>query len=168
MASRAHVLFRIAGEAFALPSTAVAEILPIARLATPPGLPPVLAGFLNLDGAVVAVLRAHILLELDGDPAGLDAHMLHLRDAEPATAILVDRVTSVEPVDDSDARPVATDQTFRDGVVAEIDGFDHPVHLISIERLLSDGERRKLAFFAEAERRHLAQFDDVATAEDLE
>lgn len=165
MGRRAHIIFRIGGDLFALPSLTVSEILPVAELATPPGLPPVMAGFLNIESAVVPVLLGDKLLGLDTESDDLYAHLLYFRETEPNIAIRVDRVVSVEPIDSTDVLPIASGQTFRDCIVAEISGFDHPVHLVSIERLLSEFELGRLASLHEAEVRRRAQFDFVPIPE---
>ena len=146
-----HVLFQVGAEAFALLVNAVTEVLPLAELSTPPGLPEAVAGFLDFGGAIVAVLRADRLLDLESRDHGLDAHILLLRSEGPGLALLVDRVTSVRSVPLGDQRPVGDDQTFRGCVVGEIVGSGRPAHVLSAERLISEGERRKIVTFGDAE-----------------
>lgn len=148
-----HVLFRIGAEAFALPVAAVSEVLPLPELSTPPGVPDAAAGFLEFAGTIIPVLRTGRLLDLECGEPGLYAHILLLRGDGPGLALLVDRVTSVRAVPIDDQRPVGDDQTFRGCVVGEITDTGRPAHILSVERLILEGERRKIAAFGDAETR---------------
>jgi purine-binding chemotaxis protein CheW len=114
-AADAYVLFRIDGQEAALARIEVTEILPTARLDRPVGAPRALAGFLNLAGQPLAVLRLGTLIGATTDtPQGDDlySHIIRLRDApgRPSIGLLVDRVidaaavaqdTAAAPSDDS-------------------------------------------------------------------
>lgn len=158
----ADVLFEISGSSFAVPAAAIAEVLPVAELATPPGLPPVVLGFLDLADTIVPVLHAARLLDLADRQPGLDAHLLLLRGGSARVALLVDRVTAVRPTDANDWRPVAEDATFRGCVVAELAGLGRPVHGLSLERLISAAERAQVASFRDAELRRRAALEAPA------
>src|SRR3546814_19427056 len=127
MTGGVHVLFMVRGEVFALPAPAVAEVLPTAELACPPGTPPALAGFLDLGGTAVAVLRTGSLLGLDdaGDP-GLYGHMLRLGDPCAGLALLVDRVAAVRPVPPGDPPQIGPAAPLPGRVRREIPGTQGP------------------------------------------
>jgi len=155
------VLFAVGGEAFALPAPAVAEVLPTAELACPPGMPPALAGFLDLGGTAVAVLRTGRLLGLDdeADPE-LYGHMLLLGEPCVGLALMVDRVVAVRRVPAGDRRQIGPDETFRGCVVGEIADPQGAAHLLSVDRLLSEAERQKLQAFRQAEAGRRALLED--------
>lgn len=158
----AHVLFEIGSGAFALPAVAVSEVLPLPQLSTPPGLPEAVAGFLDFGGAIVPVLHTGRLLDLDDSEPGLYAHLLLLHAEKPSLALLVDRVTAVRAVPPTDRRPIDDGQTFRGCVVGEIASLSGTAHLLSVERLVSEGERRKIAEFhaAEVRRRSILEISE--------
>jgi len=58
------LVFHLSGQAYGLPLAEVAEVVPMALLSRAPGLPPLLAGFLNLAGTAVPVLRTDRLFGL--------------------------------------------------------------------------------------------------------
>ncbi len=62
----------------ALPLEDIQEIVPIAELSRPPGLPTILEGFLNLGGVAIPVVAIKRLFQM-GDPTeGPYAHLLIL------------------------------------------------------------------------------------------
>lgn len=153
MAQSADVLFEVSGELFAVPAATVSEVLPLAELATPPGLPAGIAGFLNLGETVVPVLRTDRLLDLQGDEPGIYAHLLLLRGRHAPLALLVDRVAAVEVIPERNRCSVADEETFRGCVVGEAVDFGRPVHVLSLDRLISERERSRIAAFRDAELR---------------
>lgn len=87
------LVFALGGEHFALPLAGVREVLALPRLEQPPGLPGLLAGFVNFGGEVLPVLQLADLLQL---PVlrSIDQHLILLR--ERALLCLVDRVLGIE------------------------------------------------------------------------
>lgn len=114
-----HVLVRINDDEAALPRQDVAEILPLARLDRPTGAPRALAGFLNLGGAPLPVLRLGVLLGgAAPETDDLYSHIVRLKAAEDRASVglLVERVldAAVQP---TAAEPIAPDESLN-GVVA--------------------------------------------------
>src|SRR5918994_7575371 len=69
MASLQIIIFDVCGTACALPRSAVREFLPLPRVWRPPALPRPVAGFFNLGGDAVPVLRLDVLFGLQaGQP----------------------------------------------------------------------------------------------------
>src|SRR5438128_2487698 len=85
---RSLLLFHLPGHACALPLASVQEVVPMPLLSRPPGLPSVLAGFLDLGGAIVPVLRLDRLLGLSEVVPGLYTPLLVLRQPEDRLALL--------------------------------------------------------------------------------
>ena len=90
-------LFRSRG-AWALSASGVAEVLPTAPMERPAGSPRALAGFLNVGGAPLAVIRLDVLLGGEAS-AGDDLyhHIIRLSGSPGATplGLLVERVLDV-------------------------------------------------------------------------
>ncbi|HWQ52358.1 MAG TPA: chemotaxis protein CheW [Bryobacteraceae bacterium] len=155
----ALLLFEIAGENCAIPAGRVAEIVPIPALARFPGSPSVLEGVLNLRGTAVPVIRLDRLFGRQPSHPGLYAHVVVLRDTNPRSALLVDRVLDVvAPLPDA-YRPVAEQNSFNDCAVAEVEVAGRAVHVLSPDRLLLNKERQVIVEFEALGRQYLADLE---------
>ncbi|MBI2504469.1 MAG: chemotaxis protein CheW [Candidatus Latescibacteria bacterium] len=154
--SRRAVVFRLAGQACALPLERVQEVLPMATLLRPPGLPALLEGFLNLGGAAVPVIHLCRLFGLPWEAPGLYTPLLVVSGHPGPLALLVDEVTDLLSVDQKALVQVREDQVFNDCVEAEIDLGDRTLHLLSPDRLLLEEERQRVAALREAAQERLA------------
>ncbi|WP_027314666.1 chemotaxis protein CheW [Microvirga flocculans] len=151
MANLQIIVFDVCGTACALHRSAVRELLPLPRLWRPPVLPRSVAGFFNLSGQAVPVLRLDVLFGLeqaDQDPE--DALYRHLilfegKGASGVQALLADRVLDVVRLGMSDVFPVREAETLNGCVEAEVSWNGQLVHLLSVERLLLAEERQALA-----------------------
>ncbi|NQE61214.1 Positive regulator of CheA protein activity (CheW) [Caulobacter sp. RHG1] len=155
-----HVLVRINDGEAALPRQDVAEILPLARLDRPPAAPRALAGFLNLGGVPLPVLRLGVLL--GGAPPETDdlySHIVRLKPTEdrPSVGLLVERVldTAVQP---SAAEPVSPDESLNGVVAAQLSINGRFVHGLDAQRLLLAEETVRLAEMTTAMAERLAEW----------
>jgi purine-binding chemotaxis protein CheW len=144
------VVFEVSGEPCAVSADAVREVVPMALLSRPPGAPTFLAGFLNLRGGVIPVLRTCTLLGLPERPVTLSSHLLVLAGAEPA-ALLVDRVRQVVSLPEGSLRPIDAGHTFNACALGDLEIDGRTVHLLSPERLLLEQERRCMEAFRATE-----------------
>ncbi|HEY1012482.1 MAG TPA: chemotaxis protein CheW [Herpetosiphonaceae bacterium] len=95
----AIVTFRIGGQRYGLPISAVREVVQVPALTVLPGAAPALRGLLNRRGRYLPVLDGRALT---GVPAGaadlsLDSHVILLGGAEAELGLLVDQVVGVQP-----------------------------------------------------------------------
>ncbi|SFV08428.1 purine-binding chemotaxis protein CheW [Methylobacterium sp. UNCCL125] len=152
----AYLLLDVAGTACALPRSAVAEILPLPDLHTPPAAGGWLLGFLNLGGAPIPVIDLATLLGLRPAVAapGLYAH-LALMQGE-AVAYLVDRVADLMTVPDSAIRQAEEADTLNGCVAAELVLGERLVHALAPERLLTAQERIRVDALTRAAAERLA------------
>jgi purine-binding chemotaxis protein CheW len=157
-AARALLVFHLAGQAYGLPVCDVQEVVPMARLSRPPDLPAVLAGFLNLAGTAVPVLRLDRLFGLPEQRLGLYTPLIVLRLPESRLALLVEAVSRIVPAP-PDAFAVPDNHSFNDCVtaVATVDG--EVVLLLSAERLLLDKEQQCLAELQDREQARLRELE---------
>ncbi|MGO4570422.1 chemotaxis protein CheW [Microvirga sp. 2TAF3] len=151
MASLQIIVFDVCGIECALRRNAVRELLPLPRLWRPPGTPQPVAGFFNLGGAAIPVVRLDRLFGLEqGETlpeADLYRHLIlieGLTGTNP-TAFLVDRVQDLAEVSPSQLSPVTEQGTLNGCVEAEIDLDGGLVHLLSLERILFAEEQQALA-----------------------
>jgi purine-binding chemotaxis protein CheW len=151
MASLQIIVFDVGGLACALRRSTVKELLPLPRLWRPPGLPRPVAGFFNLSGIAVPVVRLDTLFGLEATTSDAEAELyrhLILVDGltgSGRTALLVDRVLDVIQVDESRLSAVRPENTLNGCVEAEITRESGLLHLLSIERILLAEEQQALA-----------------------
>jgi purine-binding chemotaxis protein CheW len=137
----------------------VREILPLPNLDRPPATGNLLAGFLNLGGLPLPVVDLARLLGLRDAVAteGIRDPYRHIVVAAGGgTAYLVDRVTDLVAIEDSHRKPVAEDQTLNGCVAAELTAGERLVHVLAIDRLLTQAERERLAVMTQAAQDRLA------------
>ena len=150
MASLQIIVFDVCGTACALHRSAVREFLPLPRLWRPPSLPRPVAGFFNLGGDAVPVLRLDVLFGLqkgeDNPEADLYRHLILIQtNAAGPVALLVDRVLDVVTVKATQVSGVRQAETLNGCVEAEITWGDRLVHLLSADRILMTEEQQALA-----------------------
>ncbi|MGO4524577.1 chemotaxis protein CheW [Microvirga sp. 2MCAF35] len=151
MASLQIIVFDVCGTACALHRNAAREFLPLPHLWRPPALPRPVAGFFNLGGHAVPVLRLDVLFGLERTDEGAEANLYrHLilidrLNASGTTALLVDRVLDVVGVVPSQISPVSREGTLNGCVEAEVTWDERLVHLLSVERILLTEEQQALA-----------------------
>jgi purine-binding chemotaxis protein CheW len=152
----AYLLLDVAGTTCALPRGAVAEILPLPDLHTPPAAGGWLTGFLNLGGAPVPVIDLAALLGLHpAVPApSVYAHLVLMQGE--AVAYLVDRVADLMTVPESAIRPAEEAGTLNGCVAAELVLDERLVHALAPERLLTAQERSRVDALARAAAERLA------------
>lgn len=153
------LVFRVAGETCAIPTGAVGEIVPMAALDRPPGLPPVLEGFLNLRGEAVPVIRMDRLFGATPEPPGLYAHLVVLRGQAHPFALLVSRALDIVPMPPEALRPLPEGSTFNECATAEAEAGGQPVPVLSPDRLLLERERQAVAAFRETAQRYLDELE---------
>ena len=151
MASLQIIFFDVGGIACALRRDHIRELLPLPRLWRPPALPRPVAGFFNLAGAAVPVVRLDVLFGLERAPAASGAelyrHLILLDGLSPSgpAALLVDRVLDVAESHEAQLSPVRPENSLNGCVEAEIDHQGRLVHLLSLERILFAEEQQALA-----------------------
>jgi purine-binding chemotaxis protein CheW len=157
----ALVVFHLGGQDYGLPLAEVAEVVPMALLSGPPGLPRVLAGFLNLAGTAVPVLRLDRLFGLPDLVPGLYTPLLVLRNPDGPLALMAEKVSRIVSVPVGAVLPVRANHTFNDcaeGMVL-VDG--RVVLLLSAGRLLLEKEQQCLAEFQDREQARLRGWEEA-------
>jgi len=117
----------------------------MAWLARPPGLPPLVEGFLNLRGEVVPVLRLERLFGVAAKPPELHTPILVLRGSGGALAWMVDRVSEVTEIPEARLTPVRGEHCWNECTRAQTRLGDQVVHVLDPDRLLLEAERQRLA-----------------------
>jgi purine-binding chemotaxis protein CheW len=177
--ARSLFVFELSNRSFALDPAAVARVVALPLLSRPPGTPPLLHGFLNLGGEAVPVLDLRRLLDLagpdgasepgpDGRPPAAGAppdpyaHLIIVKRAPVPLALLVDRAIGLLAVDDEAVSPLQAGQTFNDCAEQSVQLADRTVALLSVDRLLLQEERGRIAELQGIEQHRLRQLEDGA------
>lgn len=144
MNERQLVVFSLGEEFCALDLAGVREILPTAELSSPPGMPELLAGFLNLGGTAVAVLPLGRLFRSPSNEIGLYEHLILLRASRPL-ALLVDRVEEVRTFSGDALRPVGEKNSFNGCAQSQLTYKERTIHVLALDRLLLKEEEARLS-----------------------
>src|SRR5580692_7413513 len=107
------LIFHSSGLDCAFPLESVREVAPMATLSSPPGLPSGLAGFLDLRGAAVPILRLDRFFGLAEHEAGFHTPIIVLRGVLAPIGVLVDSVRSIIPTPSSGLLDIPLDNTFK-------------------------------------------------------
>jgi purine-binding chemotaxis protein CheW len=139
------LIFRSSELGWAFPLNAVREIVPMARLSRPPGLPSGLAGFLDLRGTAIPIVRLDRLFDLAEQRPGLYTPMIVLRGTTGPIGVLVGSVKGIVEVPPGGLLVIPGNCTFHGCATGgmELDG-DY-IHVLSPAALLRDNERRLIA-----------------------
>lgn len=141
--SNHYLVFACSERKFAFPLHEIREILPIAELAGTPGLPPIIAGFLNLGGDMIPVIRLDRLFSLPEMRVGPYSHLI-LAGAERNVAFLVDYAEEVAPLPPGALHSIRDGETFNDCAKAAFTRDERTVHLLSVEKVLLSEEKHKI------------------------
>jgi purine-binding chemotaxis protein CheW len=153
------VVFYVAGQMGALPLEDVERIIPMAHLARPHGLPAALEGILNLAGTAVPVLRLARLLGLPAERPGLYSMLMLLNGiASTRVGMLVDRVSDILSVPESEQLPVGEEHSFNGCATAIVPARGGAIHLLSGARILLEQERESLAEFQTIAQRRIEEW----------
>jgi purine-binding chemotaxis protein CheW len=154
------LVFHSSGLNCAFPLEAVREIVPMARLSTPPGLPSALAGFLDLRGTAVPIVRLDRLFNLPEQQPGLHTPMIILRGVLGPIGILVARVRGIVPIPSVGLLEIPRDGTFQGCAVASLQLDGELIQVLSPGALLGTNEDRLVADYgalAQARLLHLPE-----------
>jgi len=155
------LIFRVSHCRCCLPTTQVQEVTPMALLSRPPGLPPVLAGVLNLGGQGVPVVRLDHLFGLPPSPIDLGTALVVLRGA-PSLALMVDEVINVREIPPDSGMDLSSGTTLNDCATGAWDDGRGLVHILSAGRLLIEEERARLEELREQMQERIAAITEAA------
>lgn len=119
----------------------------MATLSSPPGLPSGLAGFLDLRGTAIPIVRLDRLFSLPEQRPGLYTPLIILRGVPAPIGILVDSVRRIIAAAGESFLPLPDKSIFRDCATAAVEVSGRPVYLLSPDKILIENERHLLAKF---------------------
>ena len=145
---------------WAFPLEAVREIIPMARLSSPPGLPSGLAGFLDLRGTAIPIIRLDRLFGLPEQQPGLHTPMIVLRGVLAPIGILVNSVRSIVRVPPAGLLEIPSDGTFQGCATGAMELDGDLIHVLSPAALLQANEDRLLADYSAMSQARLIELEE--------
>jgi purine-binding chemotaxis protein CheW len=157
-----RVLLRLGEQRYAIPLTAVREVLPLPLLSRPPRMPAILDGFLHLDRIAVAVVNLARLFDLPDAPPALYTPLLLVRGNSKPIALRVEQVLGVVSI--SQDSEVQLDEHWVGNECAEGAAVlgNRVVVLLAPQRILLKQERDCLADLQAAEQQRLDALREAA------
>ena len=154
------LIFHSSGLGCAFPLEAVREIVPMARLSSPPGLPSALVGFLDLRGTAIPIVRMDRLFDLPEQLPGLHTPMIVLRGVMAPIGILVNSVRGIVQVPSAGLLEIPVDGTFAGCATGAMEFEGDLIHVLSPAALLRANEDRLLADYSAMSQARLAQLEE--------
>jgi purine-binding chemotaxis protein CheW len=158
------LIFHACGFDCAFPLEAIREIVPMAWLVAPLGLPSALAGFLDLRGTAIPIIRLDRLFGLPEQQPGLHTPMIVLHRASGPVGILVASVRGIVPIATGQLLNVPAKGTFQGCATGAVEIDGSVIHLLSAEALLEANEERIISDFADMSQTRLLQLSPLARA----
>ena len=156
--TRNLLVFHSSGLNCAFPLDAVREIVPMARLSSPPGLPSGLLGFLDLRGTAIPIIRLDRLFNLAEQKPALHTPMIILRGVPGPIGILADSVRGIVAAPSLSFLDIPENGTFQRCATAALQLDGELIHVLSPAALIDANEHRLLADYgamSQARLRHM-------------
>ena len=156
------LIFHVSGLDCAFPLEAVREIVPMAMLSSPPGMPAGLEGFLDLRGTAIPIVRLDRLFDLREQRPGLHTPMIVLRGIGNPVGILVDSVRGIVAVVAARLLDLPQSGTFQGCATASFALDGDLIHVLSPDTLLEANEIRLLAEYSAMAQTRLLHLSPMA------
>jgi purine-binding chemotaxis protein CheW len=153
------LIFQVAHLFCAISCDEIQEILPMVSLARFPGQPPIVEGLFDLRGVLIPVVRMRHLLALPPAALGLYTPLIVFKWRQRLLALCVDRVASVEELDETTRRELAPSFSANDCAEAEYGAGDSGFVLFRTDRLFLAEESQRLEELVHEARRRIAEIE---------
>jgi purine-binding chemotaxis protein CheW len=157
---RTLLTFELGGQIYGIDLDKIQEIVPMAQLFRPASLPMMIAGFLNLAGSAVPVLRLDRLFGLAEFSIGLYTPLVILHHPDAHLAVIVERVHRIIIVSAESILPIPENHTFNDCVEGTAMHAEQAILLLSPERILLEKEQLCVAEFESREQARLRDLEE--------
>ncbi len=137
-----YLVFGSGAQICGLPLSSVREIVHLSALERPPGAPSFFAGFLNLSGQQIAILRLAALYSLPAPEDQLYTPILLLK--ETPWGLLLDEVLGLELVAPEALNECPREKTLNGFVSAMFEAKGQAVYVLDLEKLLLKEEKERL------------------------
>jgi purine-binding chemotaxis protein CheW len=142
------IQFQVSGMVFALTLEDTKEVVHMAELITPPGLPSFINGFVNIEGTAIPVVSLASLMGFPRPAIELYTPLVIAAVKPAGVAFIVDKVLGIESVQKAAMNLLDDDAIFnqcvsRSGKNRHEDTF----YLLSLKRILMAQEKKKMTEF---------------------
>lgn len=153
--SATYLVFGLGEACFAFALDEIKEVCSLPALYHPPGLPPLLAGFVGFGKEFLPVLELAWLLDQPLNAHRIDQHLILLR--RRPLFCLVERVLDILPL--PEPQPMPAGHTFNNWAAGVLSYQEQTCFLLEPERLLLSEERQRLSSLQEMARVRLEQLE---------
>jgi purine-binding chemotaxis protein CheW len=161
--TKRYLIFLVDGQSYGLPLESISEVLAMSTLSRPPGLPPVLAGLLQLEGHAIPVLRLSHLFGAAEVDLKLYTPLIVLRNGPQTLGLLVDNVLRVADVSSMTVDFLPGGVVFNDCAIGIAAVANQTTVLLSVEQLLISQERRRIRELTAIENDRLGLLEEMQT-----
>lgn len=142
------VQFMVSGMLFALKTDDTQEVVHMAELLKPPGLPSFLSGFITIEGQAIPVIALSILTGTCEQPIGLYTPIVILKNKKTPMAFMAEAILNVEPVEQDHLYPLDDETIFNRCVSLSGKNSDgNSFYLLSVDRILLAQEKKRILEF---------------------
>jgi chemotaxis signal transduction protein len=154
-----YLIFHLSDSAYAVATTCVEEIVPMAELIPVPGSPNFLTGFLNVGGDTFGAISMRRLFGMADQERQLYTPLIILKGLTMNIALEVDEVARVVDIGVDDLVSNAEGSSLNDCAVAVARIEGHAVVVLSPERLLLHQEQKRVTEMADLAQQRLAELE---------
>jgi purine-binding chemotaxis protein CheW len=159
---RQFLVLHVGQARYAVLADRVREIVHMASLASSPGQPSLLAGFLDLRGEAVPVIRLRRLFRLDHRDPQMYTPLIVLDLADMTAALEADSVEEVVEIDEADLRPLGAGHSSNDCAEAVFNWNGQDVITLSCDLLLLAKERECVGELQSAMQQRIGELGSLA------
>ena len=163
------VQFRVSGILFALDVKDTTEILHMAELLTPPGIPSFLNGFINIEGKAIPVVDFSTLMGFPRQSVHRYTPLVIIGKADAPCALIVEEVLKVEALDNNRLNPLDDDSVFNQCVSMSGRNQNEEIfYILKPERILLAQEKIRMAEFQALAQKRLNKLQEKDDAHALQ
>lgn len=142
------VQFTVSGTCFALKVEDTQEVVHMAELLTPPGLPSFLSGFITIEGQAIPVVSLAVLMGSSAQSIGIYTPLVILKNKKTPMAFIVEAILNIEPVDQDHLYPLEDETIFNQCVsLSGKNSSGNTFYLLSPDRILLAREKKRILEF---------------------
>lgn len=137
---KAILTFRLEGQTYGLPITAVNQIIELVAITRIPQVPPGVQGVINVHGSIVPVIDLRQRFNLQSVPYHLHTPLVLVDVGDSALALVVDEVKEVVEMEQT----TMPDPDAADLIIGTVNVDRQLVPLVNVKQILSSEEQKQL------------------------
>ncbi len=141
------LIFHISSRNFAVDVREIKEILHMASLFTPSGLPSFMEVFLNVEGNMIPVLSLSNLFFSTAAPKELYTKIIILEQKDGDFGIITESILGISTIPDDMLLPLREEKTFNGCIRAVFEKNNEKINLLSPHHILLEEEKKRMEEF---------------------